>query len=208
MRYLDHRLNDFKVYSITLLDNHSRATIASGFSRTQDLSAFLRVFYNGGTVARHPEALVTDNGGVFPAKEVQRIHRAPGIREEGIARWQPWQSSIKTAFGVQRRMAARVFARVGTWPELLAIHDWWVADHNDQDDCAHHASARRLAEPRCGAARPKTYTSSSTRRAAGTSWRGRVCVHAVPPLARLRGARAARRSRRRLALRRVPDAGL
>lgn len=39
IRYLDHGLGDFKIYSITLLDNYSRAIIASGLSRTQDLSA-------------------------------------------------------------------------------------------------------------------------------------------------------------------------
>lgn len=43
IRYLDHGLGDFKVYSITILDHYSRAITASGLSRTQDLRSFLMV---------------------------------------------------------------------------------------------------------------------------------------------------------------------
>jgi transposase len=41
IRYLDHGLGDFKVYSFTILDNYSRAVVASGLSRMQDLGTFL-----------------------------------------------------------------------------------------------------------------------------------------------------------------------
>lgn len=40
IRYVDHGLGGFKVYSITILDNYSRAIVASGLSRAQDLGAF------------------------------------------------------------------------------------------------------------------------------------------------------------------------
>ena len=123
IRYLEHGLGPFRVYSVTILDNYSRAILASGLSRTQDLSAFLLILYMA--VAQHgaPEALVTDSGGVFLAKQAQRIYAALGIRKEEIERRQPWQSYIETAFGVQRRMADWAFARAGTWPEILAVHD-------------------------------------------------------------------------------------
>lgn len=137
IRYIDHGLGDFKVYAITLLDNYSRAIIASGLSRTQDLSAFLMVFYMGVQQHGAPEALVTDNGSVFLAKEAQRIYQALGIEKREIDRRQPWQSYIEAAFGVQRRMADWAFARARTWPALLAIHDQWVADYNYQDHFAH-----------------------------------------------------------------------
>ena len=45
IRYLDHGLGDFKVYSVTILDNYSRAVVASGLSRTQDLGTFLMVLF-------------------------------------------------------------------------------------------------------------------------------------------------------------------
>jgi putative transposase len=137
IRYLDHGLGDFKVYAITVLDNYSRAIVASGLSRTQDLSAFLMVLYMGVQQHGAPETLVTDNGGVFLAKEAQRLYQALGIEKRESDRRQPWQSYIETAFGIQRRMADWAFANAGTWPELLAVHDQWVADDNDQDHFAH-----------------------------------------------------------------------
>jgi len=59
IRYIDHGMGDFKIYAITLLDNYSRAIIASGLSRTQDLSAFLMVFYMGVQQHGAPEGTVT-----------------------------------------------------------------------------------------------------------------------------------------------------
>jgi len=137
IRYLDHGLGDFKVYAITLLDNFSRAIIASGLSRTQDLSAFLMVFSMGVQQHGAPETLVTDSGSVFLAKEAQRIYRELGIAKRELDRRQPWQSYIETAFGVQRRMADWAFAQAKTWPDLLAVHDQWVAEYNYQDHFAH-----------------------------------------------------------------------
>jgi putative transposase len=147
IRYLDHGLGDFKVYSITILDNYSRAILASGLSRTQDLSAFLLILYMA--VAQHgaPEALVSDSSGVFLAKQARRIYAALGSRKEEIARRQPWQSYIETAFGVQRRMADWAFAQAGTWPELLAVHDQWVADYNYQDHLAHRQRPEERRSP-------------------------------------------------------------
>ncbi len=112
-----------------MLDNYSRAIIASALSRTQDLSAFLIVLYMGVRQHGAPEALVTDHGSVFLAKEARRLYQALGIAKREIDRRQPWQSYIETAFGVQRRMADWAFAHAGTWPELLAVHDQWVADY-------------------------------------------------------------------------------
>ena len=137
IRYLDHGLGTFKVYAITLLDNYSRAIIASGLSRTQDLSAFLIVFYMGVRQHGAPEALVTDSGSVFLANEARRIYHALGIEKREIDHRRPWQSYIETAFGVQRRMADWAFARATNWPDLLAVHDQWVADYNYQDHFAH-----------------------------------------------------------------------
>ncbi len=104
---------------------------------TQDLSAFLIVLYMGVRQHGAPEALVTDHGSVFLAKEARRLYQALGIAKREIDRRQPWQSYIETAFGVQRRMADWAFAHAGTWPELLAVHDQWVADYNYQDHFAH-----------------------------------------------------------------------
>ncbi len=141
IRYLDHGLGDFNVYSISIIENFSRAVLASMLSMTQDLSAYLQVLY--AAVRQHgaPEGLVSDSGGVFRAKEAQRIYRHLGIAKYEIQRGKPWQSFIETAFNVQRRMADWDFARATTWEELVAVHDWWVVEYNYQSHAAHQKRA-------------------------------------------------------------------
>lgn len=137
IRYLDHHLGDFKVYSITLLDNYSRAILASLLSRSQDLAAVLLAFY--AAIRQHgtPEALVTDSGGVFLAAHAQRIYRALAIRKVEIARRQAWQNLIEANFGAQMRMADHGFAKATSWEELLRVHEGWVDDFNGQSHWAH-----------------------------------------------------------------------
>jgi putative transposase len=137
IRYLDHGLGDFKVYSVTILDNYSRAIVASGLSRTQDLGTFLMVLFMAIQQHGAPEGLVTDGGSVFRAQQLLTILDRLGIQKHEIARRQAWQNSVEALFGVQRRMADWGFAHAGSWPELLAVHDLWVADYNYQDHFAH-----------------------------------------------------------------------
>jgi hypothetical protein len=42
IRYIDHNLGD-KAYVVSILDNHSRAILASVLTRTQDLASYLSV---------------------------------------------------------------------------------------------------------------------------------------------------------------------
>jgi putative transposase len=137
LRYLDHQLDDGNVYVISILENYSRAILASALSRSQDLSAFLMVLY--AAIRQHgaPEALVSDSGSIFLAKQARAIYRALGITKEQIARRQSWQSYIETAFNIQRRMADWHFSQASTWSELLDAHDRWVADYNYQVHWAH-----------------------------------------------------------------------
>jgi transposase len=140
VRYLDHHLDelgDQPVYCISILENYSRAILASALSRTQDLTAYLMVLY--AAIRQHgvPEALVSDGGSIFKAKQALAIYEALGIRKEQIAKRQPWMSYIETAFNVQRRLGDYHFARAESWSALLAVHDQWVADYNYQLHWAH-----------------------------------------------------------------------
>jgi putative transposase len=140
IRYIDvHRLGGGMVYCITILDNYSRAVIASALIRSQDLTAYLMVLYAAIQSCGAPEVLVSDSGSVFRAKRAQAIYRALGIRKEYIARRQPWQSYIETQFNVQRRMADFHFAQAATWEEIVGVHERWVTDFNFQDHWAHRA---------------------------------------------------------------------
>lgn len=137
LRYLDHQLDDGKTYCISILENFSRAILASAISRKQDLIAYLIMLY---AAIRHhgvPEALVSDHGGVFRSKQAQRLINALGITKLEIDRRQAWQSYIETQFNVQRRMADWHFAQATSWSDPSALHDRWVVDFNDQVHWAH-----------------------------------------------------------------------
>lgn len=137
IRYLDHGLGDCKVYSVTILDNYSRAVLASGLSRTQDLGTFLMVLFMAIQQHGAPEGLVTDGGSIFRAKQLLTVLDRLGVAKHEIAPRQAWQNYVEALFGVQRRMADWGFAHAGSWSELLAVHDLWVANDNDQDHFAH-----------------------------------------------------------------------
>jgi transposase len=176
IRYLDHGLGDFKVYSVTILDNYSRAVVASGLSRTQDLGTFLMVLFMAIQQHGAPEGLVTDGGSVFRAKQLRTILDRLGIQKYEIARRQAWQNYVEALFGVQRRMADWGFAHAGSWPELLAIHDLWVADYNYQDHFAHQERPEDRRSPAavlhrvCG----KLYTAEELHRIFYSTRFGRV----------------------------------
>jgi putative transposase len=138
IRYLDmHRLGGGNIYAITILENYSRAILASAVSRTQDETAYLIVLY--AAIRQHgcPEAIVSDGGAVFKATQAKAIYQALGIEHKPIKRRQSWQSYIETNFNVMRRMADWHFERATSWAELVAAHDQWVGDFNYQVHYAH-----------------------------------------------------------------------
>ena len=140
VRYLDavdEHLLGGRAYAITVLENHSRAVLASAVSPTQDLTAFLSVLYAAVNRYGSPEALLTDGGSVFRANQARSIYEALGIEKEEIERGRPWQSYVETTFNIQRRMADWHFGRAESWPELIATHDAWVEDYNEQPHWAH-----------------------------------------------------------------------
>ena len=176
IRYVDHCLGAFKVYSIALLDGYSRAILASLLSRSQDLAAVLMVLY--AAIRQHgtPEALVTDSGGVFLANHAQRIYAALGICKEQIARRQAWQSLIESNFGVQMRMADYHFAKATTWAELQRVHEQWMTDVNAQMHWAHRlrGDGRRSPDEVLDGARGAAVDEAALRRVFFTLRIGRV----------------------------------
>ena len=148
IRYLDmHQLGGGMVYCISILDNYSRAIVASALTPTQNLTAYLFVLFNAIRNHGAPQAIVSDGGAVFRAKQALEIYAALGIRKEQIDPGQAWQNYIETMFNVQRRMADYHFAQATTWSELLDVHACWVADYNYQDHWAHQERADGRRSP-------------------------------------------------------------
>src|SRR5260370_17884780 len=74
IRYLDmHQLGGGMIYCISILENFSRAILASAISRQQDTEAYLAVLY--AAIRKHgvPRVLVRNTGGVFPSHHTLRI---------------------------------------------------------------------------------------------------------------------------------------
>jgi Integrase core domain/Homeodomain-like domain len=97
IRYLDmHQLAGGMIYCISILENFSRAILASAISRSQDTEAYLAVLY--AAIRKHgvPEMLVSDNGGVFRSHDAMRVYKALGIQKAEIEKRQAWQSYIES----------------------------------------------------------------------------------------------------------------
>jgi len=137
VRYVDDHKLGGRAYVISILENHSRAILASALTRTQDLASYLAVLYAAIERYGSPEALVTDGGGVFRARQARAVYESLRIRKEEIERGRPWQSFIETAFNVQRRMADHRFAEAESWAEFTEAHDRFVEDYNAQAHWAH-----------------------------------------------------------------------
>jgi len=138
IRYLDmHNLGGGMIYCISILENFSRAILASAISRKQDTEAFFAVFYDA---VRHfgvPSVLVSDNGSVFTSHDTRWTCELLGIEKQEIKKGRPYQNYIEAAFGVQRRMADWSFENAHTWEDLLAAHEKWMRDYNFQKHMAH-----------------------------------------------------------------------
>jgi putative transposase len=138
VRYIDHTLPETgNVYVISILENYSRAILASAVSLSQDTSAYLSVLYAAIERYGSPKSIVTDGGGIFRSRQASAVYRAVDIDKEEIERRQPWQSYIETTFNVQRRMADYHFAKAASWEKLVAEHDRWLESYNTQRHWAH-----------------------------------------------------------------------
>ena len=132
-RYLEHSIpGTGQAYVVAILENYSRAILASAVTLSQDANAYLLVLH--AAIGRYgsPETIVTDGGGIFRSDRAKAVYATLGIRKEEIERGQPWQSFIETNFNLQRRLADFHFARTETWEELVAEHDLWLERHNTQ----------------------------------------------------------------------------
>jgi transposase InsO family protein len=139
IRYLDmHRLENVEmVYCISILENFSRACLASAISLRQDTEAFFAVFYKAVRTYGVPEVLVSDNGSIFTSQATRTLCAQLGIEKKEIKKGKPYQNYIETFFNVQRRMADWSFEKAQTYEDLLAAHEKWHRDYNFQKHLAH-----------------------------------------------------------------------
>ena len=138
VRYIDHSIpGTGQAYIVAILENYSRAMLASAVTLTQDTNAYLSVLHAAMELHGSPKIIVTDGGGIFRSDRAKAIYVDLGIQKEQIERRQPWQSYIETAFNVQRRLADYFFTKAESWEELLEEHDLWLERYNTHRHEAH-----------------------------------------------------------------------
>ena len=138
VRYVSHSIPETgQAYVVAVLENYSRAVLASAVTLSQDTNAYLSVLH--AAIGRYgsPGTIVTDGGGVFRSDRAKAVYAALGIVKLEIERGQAWQSFIETNFNLQRRLADHFFSQAQTWEELVAEHDLWLQRHNTQRHSTH-----------------------------------------------------------------------
>jgi putative transposase len=140
VRYIEeHRLPDVNgpIYLISILENYSRAILASKISPTQNQWDYLDVLFAAFSSAGVPKAIVSDGGGIFYCNQALEVYKALGIKKERIEKRQAWQNYIEAHFNIFRRMADAKFAVATSWEQALEIHHKWMLDYNHQRHWAH-----------------------------------------------------------------------
>jgi transposase InsO family protein len=140
IRYIEkHQIPEIKgpFYVISVMDNFSRAILASDIYQAQDLASVLIVLY--AAIEQHgcPQRLVTDNGSVFRAKQAMAIYDALEIQKEWIHKNQSWENLIESHFSIMRRMSNDHFEQVTTWEGAKQTHRRFVEDYNHQPHWGH-----------------------------------------------------------------------
>ena len=134
VRYLV-KIEGHWLYSILLFDGYSRALVGAGCFDRQNLSRVVQVCRQA--IARWgvPEAVVSDNAGVFLALSpcLQQL----GIRWAPIARGHPWQNLAEGGFSIQRRMLDAYVAGCTDRETVYRQHAQFVQDYQFWGHWAH-----------------------------------------------------------------------
>jgi transposase len=143
IRYIEHHGItgiDGYIYQISILENYSRAVLASKLSKTQTQWDYLQVLFEALSTAGVPKGIGSSGGGQFYSTQAMSAYQMLGIHKERIEHKQAWQNYIESMFNVSRRMCDSLYACVTSWSEALNIHREWMYNYNYQ---RHHAHEKR-----------------------------------------------------------------
>jgi transposase len=134
VRYLV-KIDGHWLYSILLFDGYSRALVGAGCFDRQNLSRVVQVCRQAIAQWGAPEAVVSDNAGVFIALSpcLQQL----GIRWAPIKRGHPWQNLAEGGFSIQRRMLDAYVAGCTNRATVYRQHAQFVQDYQFWGHWAH-----------------------------------------------------------------------
>jgi transposase len=102
VRYIEkHQIPDHvgPVYLISILENYSRAVLASKVSPTQNQMDYLEVLFAALSTAGVPKAIVSDGGAIFYCNQAMQVYQALGIEKLRIDKKQAWQNYVRRVGG-------------------------------------------------------------------------------------------------------------
>ncbi len=140
IRYIEHHQVpgiEGPIYICTILDNYSRAILASAPCPSQDLGSYLVVLFSALALYGAPEGIVSDGGSVFKANKALEIYERLQIVKERIEPRKPWQNFVEAHFGTMRRLADYYLERATSWQEFCDRHAEFVANYNEQEHFRH-----------------------------------------------------------------------
>jgi transposase len=134
VRYLA-KIDGHWLYSILLFDGYSRALVGAGCFDRQNLSRVVQVCRQAIAQWGAPDAIVSDNAGVFLALSpcLQQL----GIRWAPIKRGHPWQNLAEGGFSVQRRMLDAYVTGCTDREAVYRQHAQFVQDYQFWGHWAH-----------------------------------------------------------------------
>ena len=136
IRYLV-QLDGSWVYSLCVLEGYSRKMLAGMVSPHQDLTAVLHMLFAAVSAYGCPQALVSDNGSVFTAKDYLALLRDLGIEPLHIEKGKPWQNLIEAQFKIQLRLADFHFEQAQTLADVQQAHAAFIETFNTTPHGAH-----------------------------------------------------------------------
>ncbi len=164
IRYIEEHNLGFPepVYLISVLENYSRACLASKISPTQTQWDFLEVLFEALSAFGAPSMIVSDGGGQLHSNQAIDVYAALEIRKERIEKRQAWQNYIESHFNTVRKMSDAKFALARSWEEMTAVHRKWMRDYNLQRHWAHEKREAGCHSPTAvlGGQKGKVYPES------------------------------------------------
>ena len=120
-----------------MLEGYSRKMLAGMVSPHQDLTAVLQMLFAAVSAYGCPQALVSDNGSVFTAKDYLALLRDLGIEPLHIEKGKPWQNLIEAQCKIQLRLADFHFEQAQTLADVQQAHAAFMDTFNTTPHGAH-----------------------------------------------------------------------
>ena len=146
IRYLV-QLDGSWVYSLCVLEGYSRKMLAGMVSPHQDLTAVLQMLFAAVSEYGCPQALVSDNGSVFTAKDYLALLWDLGIEPLHIEKGKPWQNLIEAQSKIQLRLADFHFEQAQTLADVQQAHAAFIETFNTTPHGAHRRRADGCRTP-------------------------------------------------------------